>query len=226
MNRQSRQHGFTLLEVILATAMVAILGLSLYSAMAVAFSARESARNQTLVVRRAAIAMDVIQQDLQSVPPPEGWLAGPFVGGAGGGIAAADSLEFCTIGRDWGDQESPLSEGMRWVELLLRTDVDPPVLVRRIERNLLSTVVQEPEEEPLVSNVRSFALRYFDGSIWVEEWDSTISDDTLPLAVEVTLELNEPSPMNAEQPYRVTQVIPLPCAVPLDINPGTGVFPE
>ncbi|HEV8292326.1 MAG TPA: type II secretion system protein GspJ, partial [Tepidisphaeraceae bacterium] len=46
-----------------------------------------------------------------------------------------------------------------------------------------------PEEEILCRNVRSFALRYYDGTQWYEEWDSTQMGDILPLAVQVDLQI-------------------------------------
>ena len=210
MKTRRRHHGFTLLELLVASSMVAILGLSLAAAMHVGFRGRTVAQNQLRAVREAAIAMDIVQQDLQSLLPPTGILAGPFFGVAmGTGGAAADSIEFHTIGRDLGDEQSPLSEGIRRVQLVLRTDLSPPTLVRRVQRNLLASSSTEPVEEPLLRNVRSFAVRYYNGYGWLQEWDSTLRDNVLPLAMEITLELDQPSPNDPQQPYRIRQVIPI-----------------
>jgi type II secretion system protein J len=215
--RRAPRRGFTLLELSLAAAIVAMIGLTLYASMAIGFRARGSAYNQVRAMREAAIVLDVVQQDLQSIPPPGGTLSGTFIGYAMGTSGAeADSLEFHTIGRDADAPETPVGEGIRRIELLLRTDVDPPVLVRRVQRNLLAPTEEEPPEEILARGVRAFSVRYYDGYGWAEEWDSTLQDDALPQAVELTIELDQPRPNDPEKRYRVTQVIPLPCAPPLD----------
>jgi hypothetical protein len=61
------------------------------------------------------------------------------------------------------------------------------VLLRRITSNLLSPQEVTPDEEILCRNVRSFALQYYDGTQWYQEWDSTQMGDLLPVAVQVDL---------------------------------------
>jgi type II secretion system protein J len=222
--RVHASRGFTLLELLLALAMAAMLALSLYTAMNVALRARTSAGASLEPTRAAMIAMDLIQQDFQSVPPPGDSAAdtiplrGPFYGehlpAAGGDN---DQVEFCSIGADTieGDpvDAPPLSEGIRRIQLQVQTDAGSSVLLRRVTRNLRPSSEPRVEEEILCRNVRSLSLRYFDGVAWLEEWDSTTLEDNLPLAIAITLELGEPS---ADAPTkRVTRVIPLPCAKPL-----------
>src|SRR5690606_27540354 len=62
--------GFTLLELLLSAAMVTMIGLTLYAAMSIGFRARGSAVNQVSAMRAASIAIELLQQDLQSVVPP------------------------------------------------------------------------------------------------------------------------------------------------------------
>ena len=198
--------------------MAAMLALSLYTAMNVALRARTSANNAIEPTRTGMIAIDLVERDFQSVPPPTGTLGGPFY--AGHQPAAAgdnDHVEFFTIGADplEGDPAdgSPLAEGIRKIQLYVQSDgVASPVLVRRVTRNLMPAAEALADEEVLCRNVRSFSLRYYDGVAWQEEWDSTTLDDTLPLAVAITIELGEP---NADKPSsHVTRVVPLACAKP------------
>jgi len=219
--RRRRAGGFSLLELLLAMAMAAMLALSLYTAMNVALRAKSSANASLEPTRAAMIAMDLIQQDFQSVPPPGDSaadtipLSGSFYGehlpAAGGDN---DSVEFYSIGADTieGDpvDAPPLSEGIRRIHLQVQSDAGGSVLVRRVTRNLMPSSEPAVEEEILCRNVRSFALRYYDGVAWQEEWDSTTLEDNLPLAVAITLELGEPNADAATK--RVTRVVPLPCA--------------
>jgi type II secretion system protein J len=227
---QARTGGFTLIELVLAMAMVSMLAASLYAGLHIAYRAKRTAERAVAPVRSAAIAADLVSRDLECALPPNGVLAGPFTGSAsaGGSIPGggeADVLDFYSVGEDCppSQQTQPMQEGIRHVELAVRTDVDPPVLVRRIDRNLLASAQQQPEEEILCRGVRSFQVRYFDGTTWYDEWDSTANDDSLPLAVQISLELQMDPAQSASQQvagtnaYRVSRVIQMSC-----MKPDTG----
>jgi prepilin-type N-terminal cleavage/methylation domain-containing protein len=224
-NLRSRGRGFSLLELILAMTMAAMLALSLYTAMSVTIRARRSAALAVEPTRAAVIAADLLRRDLESVLPPTGVLAGPFIGvhlaGTSGGDS--DTAQFCTIGADPRPIDAispPLSEGIRRVELLVIEDASPPLLVRRVTRNLLASTEPQVEDEIICRGVRSFSLRYFDGLSWQENWDSTTLGDVLPMAVSITLELDDPA---LQTPRRITRVVPLSCAQPSDIFSMEGM---
>jgi hypothetical protein len=223
--RRARRPAFTLMELSLAMGMMAMLALTLYMALSIALRARDSAAANVGPVRAATIAADLIRQDLESVLSPSGNLAGPFIGYPNTGLAngRADTLEFFCVGNDAARVDSPLAEGIRRVDLLVRTDLTPPVLVRQVNRNLLAQAEMPPEEEILCRGVRSFGLRYFDGTLWQESWDSTTMGDVLPTAVEMTLDIDYPrKPGQPPTAYRVTRVIPLACAKPPTDPASTG----
>ena len=217
---RTTRRGFTLLELTVAVAMLAVVALSLYAAMTVAFRARRSALAQINGVAAAGIALDVIAQDLQNAVPPsplnaanEGGLsyfAGPMLGTEQAGpTGPAADLDFFALGRDANGLADPLSDGVRRVQLLLDTSETPPRLVRRVQRNVLSDGALDVQDEPLLGGVRAFGLRYYDGSAWQQTWDSTNAGNVLPLAIEITLELDTPSPTRPDLFYRLTQVVPL-----------------
>jgi hypothetical protein len=60
--------------------------------------------------------------------------------------------------------------------------------------------------------VRSFNLRYFDGSTWQDSWDSTQLDNMCPTAVEVTLELQRLDRDQQVQVTRFSRVFLLSCS--------------
>jgi hypothetical protein len=67
-------------------------------------------------------------------------------------------------------------------------------------------------------------LRYFDGTNWQEDWDSTVMGDVLPLSVAMTIELNDPNnPPPARSPRRVTRIIPLACGKQLELTAIGGI---
>lgn len=224
MTRRSQSRGFTLLEVMLAAAIIATIAAALYASLGVAYRARAAAQRQIESMREAHLTMQIITRDFDSILParavPEDGvlttLAGPFYGFATGvGIGASGAhLEYYMLGRDPRLAGTPLADGVHRVELLLRTDGGQPVLVRRVESNLLTDVQSDPYEEILASNVRSFVARYYDGYNWLDEWDSTLQGDVLPQAVELTVEFDLPSPRDPAQPYRAVRIIPLNAGQP------------
>lgn len=222
--RRPHARAFSMLELLLAMAMVAMLALSLYTSMHVATRARRSAAAAVAPMRAATIAMDMICRDLESVPPPTGLLAGEFLGARqSSGTGEAAYLQFYCLGSDGNDPRLPVCEGVRQVELLLRTDVTPPALVRRVNRNLLASTQVMPEEEVLCRGVRSFAVQYFDGTYWQTEWDSTTVGDVLPMAVQIELEM-EPTVGAVAEAWsnRIVRVLPLACGKPVDMSSEDG----
>jgi general secretion pathway protein J len=222
---RARHRGFSLLELLLAMGMAAMLALSLYMAMNVTIRARRSAFASLEPSRAGAAAIDLVQRDFESVPPPTGTLSGPFYGEhQAAGSGDNDSVEFCSIGADpiEGDpaDASPLAEGVRRIEFYVTTDGPQPALVRRVTRNLMPASEPYAEEEILARGVRSFSLRYFDGTSWQESWDSTTLDDSLPFAVAITLEMGDAR--SDTTGHRVTRVVPLACAKPLTDTMSVG----
>src|SRR5262245_37172922 len=71
--------GFTLLELILAMAIVAALTAALAASLRTAFVARRSTASGLSTARAARLAIDQVARDLQSAIPPGGVLAGAFV---------------------------------------------------------------------------------------------------------------------------------------------------
>ncbi|HOJ40614.1 MAG TPA: type II secretion system protein GspJ, partial [bacterium] len=115
--------------------------------------------------------------------------------------------------------------GIVKVEYLLSEEPEPKLL-RRLTVNLLSPEEPEPIEELLCQPVSSFTLRYFDGSQWLETWDSTTRGDCLPVAVEITIErpVTQDSAENKE--HRIfRRVVNLPCwSAPSDISVAESQF--
>ena len=207
--------GFTLLEVILALAMVSLVALSLYASLQTACKARERASLSIEPARAASVSMELFRQDVESALSPNGILAGPFIGRrAGQNGVASDTLEFYAPGHDLDRMGLPGSMGIRKVELGLEMPADGglPRLVRRLYRNLLAPQTVLPEEEILCRGVKEFRLRYFDGSLWQDVWDSTTQGDVLPVAVQALLRLECPSQKpGLESSYSISRLFTLAC---------------
>ncbi len=237
--------GFTLLEVLLALALLAVLLGSVLSAVRfyghLATLGREELQRQRLL-----LTLDrLLRQDLQSVLLPEeqsetaASAAQPSETSADGAspeLLASEETIWGLVGDDRSlvlvvrkspqelvlmadtasEEQSPLLGDLRLVGYLLAgTEGDelaalvaqqagqaqgtdsPATGLARWELPLLQGQLALEQQDldqlaaaaqVLAPEVTSVQFRYFDGTQWVQSWDST-AEGTLPLAVEITLSL-------------------------------------
>jgi type II secretion system protein J len=241
MKTRTRQTGFTLMELLVAMGLMVVASACLYSSLYTSFRARESAEKILLPLQAAKIALDMIKQDLRGaeVGPDEdpNILAGPFLGedDRTGSSIDTDILTFYSNHHEINGDTDRVTCGIGLIELSLVEPVnrDTYNLVRKVTDNILTDEELDPVEEVLCRNVRSLNFRYYDGLKWYEDWDSTEQLDALPMAVEVTLEIEpyieagkapsealakrsryDPEYLNAIT--RLTQVFVLPMASPME----------
>lgn len=234
----SRRSGFTLLEIILASAIMAVIALSVFTALRLAYQARDRALSAVGPSRAAEIALDMIRRDLENALPPKGVLSREFLGDEGPEVPGTSAIRFYAVGANpdlsqntaprYGasmtgiSQQNPTgsSGSIERIDLIVRNIGGEPVLVRSVLRNLLSSTEPPTEDEVLCRGVTGFRVRYFDGYQWSETWDSTQYENVLPIAVEVSLELTRPrDPTRAVVGndksglaiYRATRTFFLPC---------------
>jgi len=214
--RESR--GFTLLELLVAMSLMVVVAACLYSALYTGFKARRSALAAVEPTAQAINAIELLKQDLVGVLPLGGGLAESFLGTSERNSKGDDSdtVEFYTT-HVYADEDE-LVGGLGRIELALEEDDDEDRenyrLVRRITRNLLSPRDLDPEEQVLCRNVMSLNLRYYDGEGWLDEWDSTADANSLPLAMEVDIEVaysNGNAATTQDQRRRLIQSFALPC---------------
>ena len=223
--RGVRQRGFTLLEMLVALALMATLAAGLYESLHIGVTARSRAQASIEPVRSASLVLELLKDDIASALPPTGILAGSFIGTDAKGsnsVSDADTLVFYSAVEDSGRARP----GTRKIELALATDQDgnANALVRRVTDNLLAPTVPEPSEELLCRDVTSFNLSYYDGTDWFDGWDSTTRDNTLPMAVQVDITIRQAADASGEaRGYTLTRVFLLPCwSLPSEQGGATG----
>jgi prepilin-type N-terminal cleavage/methylation domain-containing protein len=208
---------FTLIEMLAATSMVALLAASLLTSLGIAFRARKTAMDTVAATRQFSRTLEIIKADLQSAMVPGGVLAGSFVGASGttAFVEQGDSLIFYTTASD---VESDAGVGdIKKIEYACVPSGDPgrAMLIRRVTANLLAPVQPDPNEETLCRNVKTFLLRYFDGSDWQENWDSSEHGNALPKAVGLNIQVQGAS---AQDVQGTSLILPMPCGQWADSN--------
>ena len=209
--------GFTLLELLVATMMFAIVVGALYSVSHGALNMREKAYNtfqKELPIRYAA---SVIRRDLESAVVPSGILAGPALGEKSqDGGNRLDSLEVYSssgvVDDDypWGDIQKVKYSLVDPADVAEDAGKD---LVRTVSRNLLYEDEQDADEQHLLGGAESLEFAYYDGEVWRDAWDSTVEENALPLAVRVLIKFGDMGPDEAPKPT-MEMVVPIVAKAP------------
>lgn len=210
---------FTLLEMIVALAIVVILAAALVASMRVAFKAKQACETATDNARTADLVFDLLRNDLTNATPRGDYISGEMTGTDNGTV---DDLVLYTTAT--APERAAANGDVKMVEWT----IDKPTngitnddcLLRRVTRNLLSDVDQTPDEQVVCRGVTGLNFRYFDGTDWQDSWASSEQGEELPMAVEVTVEI-DPSQMAGAaaatpgaqpQTVRYVRVFRVPCS--------------
>ncbi|MBN1866104.1 type II secretion system protein GspJ [Candidatus Sumerlaeota bacterium] len=184
---------FTLIGILMATVVFSVLIAALYGVFYGAIRLRETTfeRVESGLPRDQILA--VIRRDLTAVVPPVGILAAAMTGETGTlGSARSDHITFSaasgsvTDAEPWGDV---VAVSYFLDESSGGDDENGYDLVREVSRNLLASVEEEPESERILEGVDSFEIAYFDGTSWLDSWDSTTRENETPDAIRMRIGL-------------------------------------
>lgn len=215
-NHAGARRAFTLIEMILAIGLAALV---LIAVNAVLFTALHL-RNATADAVAAAAPLDeactFIQRDLACVVTPTNGtskvLSGAFRVGTldSQGVSGAVAIEMVTA-------TGAVSDALPWGDLQrvtyeLQTPNDRSAvgrnLVRSVCRNLLSSTTPTVTDQVLLTGVSDLKFSCYDGAQWNDTWDTsnpTATNTNLPVAVRVDIQLADHSPLS-----------PIELVVPID----------
>jgi type II secretion system protein J len=197
---RSLRDAFTLVEVLLALAICAVVLVAINAVFVTAVHLRDQTANAIERSRPAEYALDQIRRDLKSVVGPHGFLAGDFkcnaqAMGTSMGLATSggNGLDFfCSSGivddtTTFGDIQEVLYQLMPPAD---RTQAQGQDLVRCVNRNLLATTTQTPELHVILSGIQTIDLECYDGTQWLNTWDTSLGDinTNLPVAVRIRIQ--------------------------------------
>jgi len=188
--RTNLQHegGFTLVEALLAIALLATLGAIVFGSLLTStqvVDAGRAAASREQTIRRVLRLM--AEELAVGVKEP----ANPWVGMNGTQDGqAADTLAFVTIGDGFGAQSAREGEMVR---VIYTREGDR--LIRFVRRNLYGLNDESVDQVNLATKVKGFNVRYYHapGRMWVDEWSSTGPIPTV-LLLEITFQEPDAEP--------------------------------
>lgn len=191
-----RRAAFTLIEVILAIGVAAIVLVAVNSVFFTALHLRNATANAVDAAEPVEQALTIIRRDLQCAVPPDASnvLSGDFKIGnvTSTGISEPVSAEIYTAdgalsaNAPWGDIQRVTYELKDSTTGAAGRD-----LYRTVTRNLLSETMPDVKDELMIRGVDSVQFSAYDGSQWNNSWDTTgttSSDTNLPVAVRVDIQ--------------------------------------
>ena len=206
---------FTLMEIMLALAVSAIVLAGIGGVFYSAVRLRE--RTMAMIDESTPLqqAFNSIRHDLQGALPPGGGnlpLSGDFkLSALGSGLGQNFRIEFFTTSGAVNDNTT--WSDIQFISYELRDSTGRTKnnagkeLVRGLNRNVLATAMQDPQEQPLLSNVQSLEFSCFDGMNWRDSWDTSLGDTNLPYAVRVRIQLAGDGNSRAQEPFEI--VVPV-----------------
>jgi type II secretion system protein J len=221
LHKLSPRDGFTLIEMILAIGVAAIVLVTVCTIFFAGLRLRQS--TQALVDDATPIdqALTTMERDLRCVTIPTNGTSKVLSGGfrvgdiVSSGNGSPVAIELYTATGELGDKK-PWGEIQR-VTYELRDPTDRNArgkdLIRSVTRDLLSTATPQVEDQWMMGGVQSITFSCYDGAQWWPTWDTTgltSANTNLPAAVRVDI-----------QPVG-NQMSPFEIVVPVDLEAVTN----
>jgi type II secretion system protein J len=213
------RRAFTLLEVIIATAVGAIVLLVVNATFFGALRLHHTTHDRLAADQALQRALGIVRRDLAGVMLPAHTFAGPLQ------TTLAGALRAGTYGDKLGpdlytntgavDGWTPFAE-VQLVDYYLAPAADGSQtrdLVRAVTRNLLPAEITPPETQTLLTGVAEAAMDFHDGTGWTAAWDSAATG-TLPTAIrfQVVLAATAPGAAPADPFTLIVPVLVTPAA--------------
>jgi general secretion pathway protein J len=177
----NRTAGFTLIEVILAVALSALLLSVLYSTYFSINRSIDVATEGQDALETGRILSEMLKKDIRGISPNGYTLSGKSEGTVD---EALGRIEFVTTSKTSSEQV-----GLRRVGYELRIDEKrQKVLVKKESSNLNDPIGRSAQVLELSRLIEGFRFEFYNGTEWLAEWDSA-AIGALPKQIKVTIDV-------------------------------------
>ena len=179
---QGSEGGFTLIEILLAVSLVAMMATLVFGSLYVTINAIDSARassaDEQIVRSTLRLMTDELSVSESRTTFPWTGINGQYEG------RPADSVAFLTMGQFRGADSTKDTELVR---IVYTREGDR--LLRFVRRNLYGLTDESVEQVELATKVKGFNIRYYDSksNLWLDEWDGRGRESPRAILIELTL---------------------------------------
>jgi general secretion pathway protein J len=236
MTSRRRPRGFTLLELLVAISILALVSIIIYGAFSAMRKSKEGIERVQTRYREGRMAMQRITRDLTSayisaqIPLDQRLITmrTSFIGHRGSPTDRVDFNSFSNQRRDRDAHESDQAE-ISYFGIESREERSTLDLARRLSTKPDLDPRHGGRVEVLATDIDLFQVEYLDAqtALWTENWDSTQATgqpNRLPLQVRITLVLNGAAREHSEGGrgrIRLMTVVELPIQQPLNFAQNT-----
>jgi general secretion pathway protein J len=174
--------GFTLIEILLAVSLVAMMATLVFGSLYVTINAIDAARaksaDEQIVRSTLRLMTDELSVGESRTTFPWTGINGQYEG------RPADSVAFLTMGQFRGAESAKDTELVR---IVYTREGDR--LLRFVRRNLYGLTDESIEQVELATKVKGFNVRYYDGksNLWLDEWTGRGQESPKAILLELTL---------------------------------------
>lgn len=179
------EEGFTLLEVLIAVTLLALLMAALYGTYFSVVRGVEAARERTGPLRDARVTLDLLRRELSSVCYSKSNPRLQFIVEDRDNFGKPASVLYFTAFTVPRPGSVPSSDVMAARYRPVRDESDK-LLLSRETRDLYLDLKTMPY--PLTGEIEGFLVECYNGKDWVRSWDTRLNEN-LPKAVRVTLQM-------------------------------------
>jgi general secretion pathway protein J len=167
--RLGSEDAFTIVEVMLATALVAVIAAMVFGSLHLSTMAIDGARRSAAREQLLRSTLRIMSEELSTAVATSGNPTGVMMGvNATQEGQPADTVAFNTLGQFRGGNSMQESEMVRVVYTR-----EGDRLLRFIRRNIYGVTDESLDQFELAKPVKGFNIRYFDpqAKAWLDEWD-------------------------------------------------------
>jgi general secretion pathway protein J len=180
---QGSEYGFTLVEILLAVALVAMMATLVFGSLYATTSAIDTVRTQSANEQIVRSTLRVMADELSVSAPPTKEMSWVGINALYDG-QPADTIAFLTMGEFRGAESAKDTEMVR---IVYTREGDR--LLRFARKNLYGLTDASVEQVELVNRVKGFNVRYYDSKslLWLDEWDGQRLGTPKAILIELTL---------------------------------------
>ncbi len=190
--KNRKNQAFTLIEVLIAAVIFSVVLAAMNTTFYTAMRLRNKTTQQLENALPLAHALSLMKRDLRGIMVPSNIMVGNFYGSTEGN-AQLSRLEFYTA-------SGSLNSYYPWADVQkvayylgqpeLPSSTNRYDLYRAVTKNLLPVTTEEYVETALIHGVGNLEFYFFDGTQWLQTWDSTIQSTPLPQVIRISIQVD------------------------------------